>query len=632
MGPHSTSTALRRTAAVCLSVLFWGASVAAQDASDAAAREAAVRRGVEWLLAQQQRDGSWGHEERRHPSGQTALSAYALLKAGLPASHASIRRARAYIEAELPETTYTLGVELMLCSALREPALEPRVRAMAERLLDSGLDGEWGYPLTHSDPVWIDRVGRPDLSNTQYAVLGLRAAVHAGVEVPKRVWQDVFERTLEYQESPRAVDSELLLGRKVAGRLDAAGFCYVRDGTGQPSGSMTAAGLTVLGVAREMLGKSFGSRRERQAEEAREHAVRWLASNWSVSANPGSGGWHKYYLYGLERVGALWQVEELLGRRWFEEGSAELLGTQADSGSWGDSNPDTCFAVLFLTRATAASSGEGHVSVRETFASDEALPLQLFGTGQPAITLWLRAPTPALLARHPEGLVVARVEYLVDGEVIETVAASGDEPWENQSYPARYEFVQRGKRRVSARVQLAAPEGGQAATLETGAFEVDVRYPLEPWMLDFAGARTRNLLREVAVTASASSQVTAGEGPEKAVDGLQGTRWLVGEGDERPWLKLELSRKVKAGAIVLSQATPREQYRNHMARWARAELVLDDARKPIVIVFEEDEMKPTRIVLDPPRAIGSLELRLLERTGAISWPHLVGLAEVALER
>lgn len=632
MGPHTTSAALRRTAALCLAAVSLCATSPGQSAPDAAARDAAVERGVEWLLLQQQRDGTWSHEELRHPSGQTALAAYTLLKAGLPPGHAAVQRARAWIEAELPETTYTLGVELMLCGALREPALEPRVRAMVQRLQDSALEGEWGYPLTHADPVWIDRVGRPDLSNTQYAVLGLRSAAHLGVEAPRRLWQDVFERTLAYQESPRAVDSELLLGRKVSGRVDAAGFCYVRDGSAAPSGSMTAAGVTVLGVAREMLGKSFGARRERQIEESWEHAVRWLAANWSVSSNPGSGGWHKYYLYGLERVGSVWQTEELLGKRWFDEGAAELITTQAENGSWGDSNPDTCFAVLFLTRATAASSGEGRELPRDTFASDEALPLQVLGTGKPAITLWLRAPTSALAAQHPEGLVVERVEYLIDGEVAATVAGSDGEPWENQSYPARHEFTSRGVRKVSARVHLAAPEGGAPSTLESGTFDVDVRYPLEPWMLDFAAARTRNLLREVEVTATASSQVSGGEGPEKAVDGLQNTRWLVGEGDAFPWLRLELSRKVKAGAIVLSQATPREYYRGHAARFARAELTLDGDRKPIEVVFEEDEMKPTRVVLDPPRTIGRIELRLVERTGAISWPHLVGLAEVALER
>ncbi|HVS17775.1 MAG TPA: hypothetical protein VMT18_04180 [Planctomycetota bacterium] len=638
MGSHTTSAVLRRTAAVCLAGVLWGAAAAAQDAPDAQdafdapAREAALRRGVEWLLAQQQRDGSWSYEERRHPSGQTALCAYTLLKAGVPSGHAAIRRARAYVEAELPATTYTLAVELMLAGALRDPALEARVRALVERLLDSGLEGEWGYPLTHAEPVWIDRAGPPDLSNTQYAVLGLRAAAQVGVDVPKRLWQDVFERTLEYQESPRAIDPELLMGRKVSGRVDAAGFCYVRDGSRGPSGSMTAAGLTVLGIAREMLGKSLGARRERELAESREHATRWLAANWSVTANPGEAGWHKYYLYGLERVGAVWQVEEYFGRRWFEEGAAELVTTQAENGSWGDSNPDTCFALLFLARATQAASGEGRELPRDTFASDEAQPLQVLGTGQPAITLWLRAPTAALRALHPGGLHVERVEYLVDGEVAAAPATIGAEPWENQSYPAKFEFTERGPQSVRARVHLAAPEGGAPSVLESAAFEVDVRYPLEPWMLDFAAARTKNLLRGVEVSATASSQVTGHDGPSAAVDGLQGTRWLVGEGDELPWLRLELARKVKAGVIVFSQATPREFHRGHTARFARAELLLDDDRKPIEVVFETDEMKPTRVVLDPPRSIQRLELRLVERTSAISWPHLVGIGEVALER
>lgn len=632
MGSHPSTKAARRAAALGLALWSSVAALAGQDAAPLvahdAARAAAVRKGVEYLLAQQQRDGSWDYETRRHTSGQTALCAYALLKAGLPAEHAAIRRARAFVEAELPATTYTLGVELMLLGALRDPALEPRMRALVARLVDCGLSGEWGYPLTHSDPVWIDRVGRPDLSNTQYAALGLRAADHAGVQVPKKLWGEVFERVFVYQEPPRAVDAETLLGRKSPGRVDAAGFRYVSDGSSAASGSMTAAGLTVLGCAREMLGDSFGARRERRLDEAFELGTRWLAANWSVGRNPGSDGWHKYYLYGLERVGSLFSTEELLGRRWFDEGAAELLATQADNGSWGDSFPDTCFAILFLQRATSVASGEEHEPARDTFASDEQLDLQVLGVGQPAITLWLRAPLAELRARHPEGLFVVRVEYLVDGEVAAAVDADPAAPWENQGFPARYEFARRGVRRVEARVHLA---GGVAEPLATGAFEVDVRWPLEPWMLDFAGARTHNLLRGAEVVATASSKVSDGEGAAAAVDGLQGTRWLAAEGDERPWLRLELARKVKVGAIVLSQATAREQYRGHMGRFVRAELLLGGARSGFVVVFEEDELRPTRIVLDPPRSVETLELRLLERSGAISWPQWVGLAEVALE-
>jgi hypothetical protein len=629
MGSQPSSARTRRTAAVCLVACVFAATALAQDAAQEgdASRKAAVRRAVEYLLANQQRDGSWDHESRRHPGGQTALCAYALLKAGLPADHAAIARARAYLGVELPQTTYTRGSELMLLAALRDPTQMDRMRALVDGLLDSRLGGEWGYPLTHADPVWIDRVGRPDLSNTQYAALGLRAAVHAGIAVPRKVWEEVFERVLDYQEAPRAIDAEEFLGRKSPGRLDTAGFCYVDDGSRGPSGSMTAAGLTVLGCVREALGENLGARRQKRLEEARELALRWLAANWSVSANPGEGSWHKYYLYGLERMGSLHGLEEFHGRRWYAEGAAELLSTQAEDGSWSDSLPDTCFAILFLVRATAAASGEERELPDDTFASDETADLQVFGVGRPAITLWLRAPDAALRARHPGGLFVERVEYLVDGEVVAEVAVDPSAAWENQSFPARHEFTRRGVRRVQARVRLA----GASEPLASAAFEVDVRWPLEPWMLDFAGARGRNLLRGAQVTASASSKVSEGEGAAAACDGLQGTRWLAAEGDARPWIRLELPRKVKVGAIVLSQATARERYRGHMGRFVRAQIELDGARRPLDVVLEEDELRPTRVVLDPPRSIERLELRLLERSGAISWPQWVGLAEIALE-
>ena len=83
-----------------------------------------------------------------------------------------------------------------------------------------------------------------------------------------------------------------------------------------------------------------------------------------MDENPGQGGgWHYYYLYGLERVGAMLGWKHIAKHDWYREGAEVLLGDQLEDGRWpppGDGATaehedqilQTCFALLFLKRAT----------------------------------------------------------------------------------------------------------------------------------------------------------------------------------------------------------------------------------------------------------------------------------------
>jgi hypothetical protein len=82
--------------------------------------------------------------------------------------------------------------------------------------------------------------------------------------------------------------------------------------------------------------------------------MNWLAANFNVS-----DGYS--YLYGLERAGMLYDTEKIGPYFWYTEGTNFLLDAQNADGSWGAYPPgewwnsstwDTCFAVLFLKRAT----------------------------------------------------------------------------------------------------------------------------------------------------------------------------------------------------------------------------------------------------------------------------------------
>ena len=69
--------------------------------------DAAIGRGVEFLLNGQLRDGSFGIGN--YPVGRTGLRVYALLKSGVRTDHPVMRRALAYLKGARTNKTYSLA-------------------------------------------------------------------------------------------------------------------------------------------------------------------------------------------------------------------------------------------------------------------------------------------------------------------------------------------------------------------------------------------------------------------------------------------------------------------------------------------------------------------------------------------
>ncbi len=85
----------------------------------------------------------------------------------------------------------------------------------------------------------------------------------------------------------------------------------------------------------------------------------WLDLNWKIDCNPNhpEKRWHYYYLYGVERAAVLTNSRALGKHDWYREGAEFLLKAQGGDGKWDDTccpGPinNTCFALLFLTKAT----------------------------------------------------------------------------------------------------------------------------------------------------------------------------------------------------------------------------------------------------------------------------------------
>jgi hypothetical protein len=132
--------------------------------------------------------------------------------------------------------------------------------------------------------------------------------------------------------------------------------------------SMTCAGVCSVAIC----GYGLGAK-DPQKVAAVARGLAWLARNFKVDDNHGitrshvadAKRWLYYYLYSIERVGKIVGIEELGKQKWYELGATYLLEKQKSNGNWwtgidgvqwkqaGDiETADTCFAILFLTRAT----------------------------------------------------------------------------------------------------------------------------------------------------------------------------------------------------------------------------------------------------------------------------------------
>src|SRR5262249_40916367 len=139
-----------------------------------------------------------------------------------------VQRAFAFMDAQLPDRTYEASLELMARGALDDERQLPRMEEIVARMLAWQVGG-WSYPARGAD-----------LSNTQYAAMGLRAAAQRGVRIPAEVWTKLGDEVLTHQQA-------------AVGAYDPAGFGYAPKSN--VYGSMTAAGTGVLRICVEQLEK-----------------------------------------------------------------------------------------------------------------------------------------------------------------------------------------------------------------------------------------------------------------------------------------------------------------------------------------------------------------------------------------
>jgi hypothetical protein len=341
-----------------------------------------ILRGANWLLARQKEDGSFPSSYGGYPMGPTALATLALLKAGLPAGHPRIERAFAFLRRQDLRKTYEVAILLMALDAKYDPASDPFRAEEVDRYGHRVVEEPCADRISKEDLAWMKEgmdflVGKQtggtwrypaggfDLSNTQYALLGLKAADRCGLKVPQEVWRDALEALLRHQEptgEPVDVRANEIRGAyrvEWTEKARARGFRYVKDEQSPVTGSMTTAGAAGLMICQSMLwsSKRFSPDERQRTREGVRDAMAWMQRNFDVTSNPGVGaarhGWHYYYLYGLERMGILGHLRFVGKADWYQDGAELLMFEQADDGGWmGGDVVESCFALLFLKRSS----------------------------------------------------------------------------------------------------------------------------------------------------------------------------------------------------------------------------------------------------------------------------------------
>jgi hypothetical protein len=564
---------------------------------------AAIDHGVEYLLGQQLVDGSWEtHSEGGYPGGVTPLMVYTLLKCGVGPDHPAVRRALLYLRQFHFNKTYSAGFMLLALAATDDPQHKARAQEICEWLVETLPPGKvYGYP------------GSPDISNHVVAALGVSAASRTfDIKVDPEYWADVIEGTLDY----RAKEEHVVLndGTKAYER----GFTYRKA---DASGSMTSAGITVLHLALEQMGKKAPSKLRKQCEAAMQSGLVWLGNHWSVTNNPPNRSWHYFQLYGLERIGSLLDIGLIGGHPWYLEGAQYLVKNQSPEGTWSegasmsDKELSTCMGLLFLKRATsmAVTIEEAPEAPAQASTDAEANPdVVLKASGDTPMTFWVAdsrvAPTKTLffaseLGQDSEVLKLGKGQVLAGRPTL------------------RFSFPRSGKWQVWC--ELETPVGQMLSP----KLEVQVHRVLTPEMLDAASHWEQNLLRGNKFTAKVSSN-RKGSKLDFAFDGKAGSSWKVTKDDVDPWVFLELEKGVRGQSIWFT--SPHARTAAQGTERPSKLLVIVNKRDSYTVDLADRALHKTELVLPKKTKIRQLEVHIQGIHHGQLGQFETGLAEIEI--
>ena len=274
---------------------------------------------IELILEEQKPDGSWQYSG--HNSGSTALHLLALSTAGLTEKHPAIQKGIAYLKENFPDKdTYSMGIYACAFQAIDQRKYKNEIKKAAAWLQKAQFKGTWNYSGNAAG----------DNSVSQFAILGLKAAKDAGIDVPKAVFTNTAKHFILTQNKD-------------------GGWGYT--GRSGSSPSMTAAALASLSVCNiekeislEILkGPQFcGKYKDTQAIV---RGINWI-TKYMNARNPEAIFSEAYTAYAVERVGIFFDQKFIGKYDWYRQGSATILNNNVNNGFY----VPKAFKLLFLAK------------------------------------------------------------------------------------------------------------------------------------------------------------------------------------------------------------------------------------------------------------------------------------------
>ncbi|MHC5011640.1 MAG: hypothetical protein ACYTG6_11960 [Planctomycetota bacterium] len=281
-----------RHTSILLVLLLLAGVASGDDAPSPRAIQEAIGRGADWLTAHA---SETFRSEKWHDTLE--LTMYTLAHTNVDRTSEVYQEGLQKLQTCKLAYTYRVAMLAMALEHINPWLYRQRLVGCAQWLVDTQLaGGEWGYPGSIQgpdvqptpipaeplaegevegagrEPIVIERQSDPasfgdakgDFSNTQFAILGLRACRDAKIEIPKETWQAALDYMLAFQQEDGGW-----------------GYVYAGEQDGASYASLTCAGIVGAAICLHALGKTPRS------HPAVKKALRWLGKHWDATRNVG---------------------------------------------------------------------------------------------------------------------------------------------------------------------------------------------------------------------------------------------------------------------------------------------------------------------------------------------------------
>ncbi len=301
--------------------------------------EIAMQAGIQWLCRDQNPNGSWSDD-----AGITSLAALSFLNAGYDETNPTVQKAVAFIRTKVQpdgritdgQDTYETSLAILALVATHNSNYQTTIDNAKNWLVSSQWDESSLWGSVNKDNWQYGGFGygkntRPDLSNTQWALMALNAA---GLPKDSDAWdkaQIFLARTQNRQEDVQIPDLGYTVNwNPTYNRYNDGGFVYVPGeslaGDVYSYGSMTGAGLWSLLLS--------GVDKNDPRVQAGLH---WTSNNYKWDGNPGMtnpGSNQFYYYVSMSKALRMSDLAVVGGGSWYDDLTNNLIALQKSDGHW----------------------------------------------------------------------------------------------------------------------------------------------------------------------------------------------------------------------------------------------------------------------------------------------------------